>query len=517
MTSSSISESLFNRHVFYACYTGAEPADHLHGRLSRLRKDFFTTGGKRVSARGRIDESGYEGKVRGSLSKHSIHWKKTVGGVATEEAFLVNKNFVVVLRDLNGRIYGKVYYDRSLLWLKTEYFSANDFISADLIFKPVETMDAVEKFTYDAQTRNYSSVLLYPVPYRHGTPEQSLLNSRHGEELLLVSADHGEFCYCEKEEAEERRKSAQELDSGTIMLLPAWEVRDGEITEPEEFPAQDPPLLPEEETPAPAAKAELPAAPAAEEPLEADQPATEDPTSSVSVSRESVSPAKVDESAGTIEKYDLTLTVERTKKAPPVKTTIVSGGENYNYTGTLIGGKRQGRGRTDLKSGMTAFDGEYVDNKREGFGCSYYKSGNLSYAGSWKQDKKDGLGVSFRNKDHAIQVCRWSDGKPEGFTTLFDAEGNLRYSGAIVEGKKQGVGVSFRREDGSVFVGKWDGGEEANSGSLFDSQGNLIYSGGWKDGQRNGTGTEFDAAGQIVYSGEWKDDKYLNGILYQKI
>ena len=53
--------------------------------------------------------------------------------------------------------------------------------------------------------------------------------------------------------------------------------------------------------------------------------------------------------------------------------------------------------------------------------------------------------------------------------------------------------------------------------SRYDADGNLIYTGGWSDGKRNGTGTEFDVNGQIIYSGEWKDDKYLNGILYQKI
>lgn len=515
MTTNSISDSLFNRHILYVCYTGSESIDHFHGRLSNLRKDFFAGNGKKVSTKGHIDESGYRGKVKGSLSKHSMRWKKVLGGITTEEAFLVNKTFVVVLRDLNGRIYGKIHYDKNLMWLKTEYFSPEELACADLIFKPVETMDAIEKFIYDPQAKKYSSVLLYPVAYRHGTPEQSLLDSRHGDKLLLVALEDGEYCYCEKEEMEERKKAAQELDSGTIMLMPAWEVKDGEIQTEETNQEST------EETAAPESQENttvLSLTETTDKPDEKPIPEQKESEKKLSpLSKELVSPPQIDESAGTISKYDLTLTVERSKKPSPVKTTISSGGENYNYTGTMIGGKREGRGRTDLKSGMTAFDGEYVNNKREGFGCAYYKSGNLSYAGSWKNDKKDGIGVSFRNKDHAVQVCRWEEGKPTGFTTLFDADGTLRYSGAIVDGKKHGVGVSFRQEDGSVFVGKWDGGKDAISGSLFDSEGNLIYSGGWKDGKRNGTGTEFDSSGQIVYSGEWKDDKYQNGILYQKI
>lgn len=431
---------------------------------------------------------------------------------------MVTGGFVVVKRDMNGNICGKVYFDRDMFWTKTEYFGGEDFSCASLIFKPAEITDAVEQFSYDPKKKTYSTKLLFPVPYSHMSAEQSVMNARHGEELLLLASASGEFSYCPEKEKEDRLKSMDEIASGTIMMTPAWEIKDGEIPEPAINSAE------EEDIPEFTDLETLAEAPEENEAAESDEESAEEKPE-ISEGSEGIpeetseenSNDKSEEKEVPLAPSDLVLTVDNSAMEENADITIISGGEKYDYTGRMINGKREGRGRTQQENGLTAYDGEYSENLRDGFGSSYYKNGDLSYVGEWKQDRKNGMGVSFREKDHAINISKWENGKPGEFTSIFDPEGNLRFSGRIIEGKKQGASVSLRLEDGNIFVGKWKDGVESGEGSLFDKDGNLVYTGGWKDGKRHGHGTEFDSAGNIVYSGEWDNDKYLNGILYRKI
>lgn len=485
-----ISDSLFNRHVFYVCLTSQENSENFHGDLFQMRKSFFDGGMKRFSTAHYTDDLGLDGKVRGKINSHSIKWKKTLGKTTIEESFFANGSYVIVRRDLNGSICGKITYDKNMLWTKTEYFNSDDYMQASIILKPVGTNDSVEKFIYDPAKKRYDSQLLYPVAYMHGSAEQSVIDAKNGDNYVLVATDRGEFCYCPEDETNKRSQSIDDINSGTIMMMPAWEIKDGEIPETAIGPS------------------EVEAEPEAENAEKAI------PEASV---QEAVSEAEPVESAGIITETDLSLNIESTQETPPVKTQIIAAGEEYNYTGKMLDGKREGRGRTDQQNGLTAFDGEYIDNKKDGFGASYCKNGDMSYVGGWKEDCKDGIGVSFRKDDHAVHIAKWNMGKPDTHTTLIDSDGNLKFSGRIVDGKKQGAGISYRKADDTVLVGKYTDGCADSYASLFDSDGCLIYTGQWKDGKRNGTGTEFDKNGQIVYSGEWKDDKYLNGILYQKI
>ena len=196
------------------------------------------------------------------------------------------------------------------------------------------------------------------------------------------------------------------------------------------------------------------------------------------------------------------------------KRIVISEQESYLYFGKVIEGLRQGRGRTQMQNGMTAYEGDYRDDKRDGFGTYYYKSGKICYAGEWKDNQRDGVGISFQAGDSSMHVGRWEKDKPVGTGSIFDSEGNLRYAGRIENGAKQGVGIAYHAEDGSVFVGKWRDNIPTGEGSAFDSEGNLIYTGMWKNGLRHGQGTEYAPDGRIIFSGEWHDDAYYKGTFY---
>lgn len=500
---SAMSSSLTARSIYCVCCPERDGLDCLHGELTEARKKFFAGGRRTVKPENPQIIKGFEGKLQGKLSRHGLFWKKTAGGVVLEEAFDQRRGYVVVRRDFRNVIVSRTFFDRDHFWIRSEYYEPGDAVNPRVTFKPQENTDGVLRLEREPGGNAPHSTELFPTPYRPGTAEQSIVNARFGEPGLVISTAEGDFCYCPKKEARDRLRTLEEIKEGSIVLMPAWEVRDGALaqdpdegetdlnfTSLEEYARVEPGKA--QESPA----ASLSAPPAEEE--------------------EDFSPARDPEEKPAQEPSEDELILEAARKAAEEPETAA---EETEVSGVLPQTVRNGK---VLKEGKAAADlplyrGESRDGKREGFGSYYYQSGPLCYAGFWKDGKKHGLGVSFRESDHALHIAKWENGKPVSPVSLFDKNGALRYSGQFENGKKQGAGVSFRPEDGTIFVGKWENGVPASSGASFDREGNLRYYGGWKDGKRSGRGTEFDSQGAIVFDGEWKDGKYHNGILYQKL
>ena len=571
VASSAMSLSLLARNVYCVCFADRDSLDILRGELALARERYFTGGCKTLRVGKREVIRGFEGKLQGKLSRRGFFWRKSAhnvtgtGNLLLEEAFDQKGGYLLVNRDFRNIIASRVFFNKALAWLKSEYYEPWDTQNARVIFKPVDSDDLVERFDWDAAKKRYRSTMLYPVPYLEGDAGQSLLNAQFGEPKLLVSTGEGMFCYCPKEEAQRRKQALADLRQGTLVILPAWEVKEGSLAAPgepepegpditfssleeyahiqeppvKELPAMEAPeeetiveapvpgeetapAVPEEPAPQEEVEATVPEEAAGERPLpEEAAPSGEAPAAQEERAQE---PAPQAESAGPAEEpspwepqdaEDREI-LQAAREAAGVQTQGLSPANGPSYRGELREGLPWGQGRTEQPNGRTSYEGEFRAGKREGFGAYYYKNGSLCYAGSWKEDKKDGLGVSFRESDHILHIAKWKEGAPGEFVSLFDKEGNLRYGGRIEDGKKQGAGVSYNAADGTVFVGKWQDGQPTGIGSAFDREGNLAYYGAWKDGKRHGHGTEFDSAGAIVFDGEWRDGKYYNGILYQK-
>lgn len=571
VASSAMSLSLLARNVYCVCFADRDSLDILRGELALARERYFTGGCKTLRVGKREVIRGFEGKLQGKLSRRGFFWRKSAhnvtgtGNLLLEEAFDQKGGYLLVNRDFRNIIASRVFFNKALAWLKSEYYEPWDTQNARVIFKPVDSDDLVERFDWDAAKKRYRSTMLYPVPYLEGDAGQSLLNAQFGEPKLLVSTGEGMFCYCPKEEAQRRKEALADLRRGTLVILPAWEVKEGSLAAPgepepegpditfsslEEYAhIQEPPVkelpameAPEEETivkapvPGEEATSAVSEEPAPQEEMEAtvpeeaagERPLPEEaaPSGEAPAAQEErvQEPAPQAESAGPAEEpspwepqdaEDREI-LQAAREAAGVQTQGLFPANGPSYRGELREGLPWGQGRTEQPNGRTSYEGEFHAGKREGFGAYYYKNGSLCYAGSWKEDKKDGLGVSFRESDHILHIAKWKEGAPGEFVSLFDKEGNLRYGGRIEDGKKQGAGVSYNAADGTVFVGKWQDGQPTGIGSAFDREGNLAYYGAWKDGKRHGHGTEFDSAGAIVFDGEWRDGKYYNGILYQK-
>lgn len=529
--STSASTSLLARHVYCVCFPQRDGLDFLHGELARARESFYTGGAKAVRISRRETIRGYEGKLRGKLSRRGFFWRKTVGPVAgakkrtLEESFDQPGGTLLVTRDFQGLIKSRVFFDKNHRWIRSEYYEPWDNQQARVTFKPVEASSDVERFDWDRGQQRCRSTLLSPVAYEEGTSAQSLANARFGEPQLLVSTEEGVFCYCPPQEAQARQAAAKELQGGAVFLLPAWEVREGSLAQEEEGPLvtfssledyahlEEPsfkaPSAPEKSSPvqeaasapnAPEKEEEQPSAPKAEAASEKPAPVQEAVSAPVAPEKEEEQPPALQENQ---EDREILERARAASQSNPVSTGASAGAQGV-------------RVRTQGPGGLTAYEGEFRNGKRDGFGSCYYANGDLSYAGFWKGDKKDGLGVSFREGDHVLHISHWNEGTPGEFVSLFDQQGNLRYGGRMENGKKQGAGVSYKQEDGTVFVGQWKDGQPTGMGSAYDREGHLVYYGGWDQGKPSGHGTEFDPTGAIVFDGEWKDGAYYNGVLYRK-
>ena len=568
VASSAMSLSLLARNVYCVCFADRDSLDILRGELALARERYFTGGCKTLRVGKREVIRGFEGKLQGKLSRRGFFWRKSAhnvtgtGNLLLEEAFDQKGGYLLVNRDFRNIIASRVFFNKALAWLKSEYYEPWDTHNARVIFKPVDSDDLVERFDWDAAKKRYRSTMLYPVPYLEGDAGQSLLNAQFGEPKLWVSTGEGMFCYCPKEEAQRRKEALADLRRGTLVILPAWEVKEGSLAAPgepepegpditfssleeyahiqeppvKELPAMEAPeeetivkapvpgeetapAVPEEPAPQEEVEATVPEEAAGERPLpEEAAPTEEAPAAQEERAQEPAPQAGPAEEPSPWEPQDAEdrEILQAAREAAGVQTQGLSPANGPSYRGELREGLPWGQGRTEQPNGRTSYEGEFRAGKREGFGAYYYKNGSLCYAGSWKEDKKDGLGVSFRESDHILHIAKWKEGAPGEFVSLFDKEGNLRYGGRIEDGKKQGAGVSYNAADGTVFVGKWQDGQPTGIGSAFDREGNLAYYGAWKDGKRHGHGTEFDSAGAIVFDGEWRDGKYYNGILYQK-
>ncbi len=561
--STSASTSLLARHVYCVCFPQRDGLDFLHGELARARESFYTGGAKAVRISRRETIRGYEGKLRGKLSRRGFFWRKTVGPVAgakkrtLEESFDQPGGTLLVTRDFQGLIKSRVFFDKNHRWIRSEYYEPWDNQQARVTFKPVEASSDVERFDWDRGQQRCRSTLLSPVAYEEGTSAQSLANARFGEPQLLVSTEEGVFCYCPPQEAQARQAAAKELQGGAVFLLPAWEVREGSLAQEEEGPLvtfssledyahlEEPSFQasPASEKPAPVQEAASapnisgkkegqPSAPKAETASKKPAPVQEAASApNISGKKEEQPSAPKAETASkkpapVQEAVSAPVAPEKEEEQPPawqenqedreiLERARAASQSNPVSTGASAGAQGV-RVRTQGPGGLTAYEGEFRNGKRDGFGSCYYANGDLSYAGFWKGDKKDGLGVSFREGDHVLHISHWNEGTPGEFVSLFDQQGNLRYGGRMENGKKQGAGVSYKQEDGTVFVGQWKDGQPTGMGSAYDREGHLVYYGGWDQGKPSGHGTEFDPTGAIVFDGEWKDGAYYNGVLYRK-
>lgn len=529
VASSAMSLSLLARNVYCVCFADRDSLDILRGELALARERYFTGGCKTLRVGKREVIRGFEGKLQGKLSRRGFFWRKSAhnvtgtGNLLLEEAFDQKGGYLLVNRDFRNIIASRVFFNKALAWLKSEYYEPWDTHNARVIFKPVDSDDLVERFDWDAAKKRYRSTMLYPVPYLEGDAGQSLLNAQFGEPKLLVSTGEGMFCYCPKEEAQRRKEALADLRRGTLVILPAWEVKEGSLAAPgepegpditfsslEEYAhIQEPPV---KDLPAVAAPGEeaIPEEPAPQEEVEATAP--EETLMEAPVPGEETAPA-VSEEPAPQEKMEATAPEEAAGERPLPEEAAPSGEapSAQEERAQEPAPQAESAGPAEEPSPwepQDAEDREILQAAREAAGVQTQglsPANGPSYRGELREGLPWGQGRTEQPNGRTSYEGEFRAGKREGFGAYYYKNGSLCYAGSWKEDKKDGLGVSFRESDHILHIAKWKEGAPGEFVSLFDKEGNLRYGGRIEDGKKQGAGVSYNAADGTVFVGKWQD------------
>lgn len=528
VASSAMSLSLLARNVYCVCFADRDSLDILRGELALARERYFTGGCKTLRVGKREVIRGFEGKLQGKLSRRGFFWRKSAhnvtgtGNLLLEEAFDQKGGYLLVNRDFRNIIASRVFFNKALAWLKSEYYEPWDTHNARVIFKPVDSDDLVERFDWDAAKKRYRSTMLYPVPYLEGDAGQSLLNAQFGEPKLLVSTGEGMFCYCPKEEAQRRKQALADLRRGTLVILPAWEVKEGSLAAPGEPEPEGPDITfssleeyahiqepPVKDLPAVAAPGEeaIPEEPAPQEEVEATVP--EEAIVEAPVPGEEATSA-VSEEPAPQEEMEATAPEEAAGERPLPEEAAPSGEapaaqeERAQEPAPQAGPAEE----PSPWEPQDAEDREILQAAREAAGVQTQglsPANGPSYRGELREGLPWGQGRTEQPNGRTSYEGEFRAGKREGFGAYYYKNGSLCYAGSWKEDKKDGLGVSFRESDHILHIAKWKEGAPGEFVSLFDKEGNLRYGGRIEDGKKQGVGVSYNAADGTVFVGKWQD------------
>lgn len=531
VASSAMSLSLLARNVYCVCFADRDSLDILRGELALARERYFTGGCKTLRVGKREVIRGFEGKLQGKLSRRGFFWRKSAhnvtgtGNLLLEEAFDQKGGYLLVNRDFRNIIASRVFFNKALAWLKSEYYEPWDTQNARVIFKPVDSDDLVERFDWDAAKKRYRSTMLYPVPYLEGDAGQSLLNAQFGEPKLLVSTAEGMFCYCPKEEAQRRKQALADLRRGTLVILPAWEVKEGSLAAPGEPEPEGPDITfssleeyahiqepPVKDLPAVAAPGEeaVSEEPAPQEEMEA--PAPEEAVVEAPVPGEEAAPA-VSEEPAPQEEMEATAPEEAAGERPLPEEAAPSGEAPaaQEERAQEPAPQAESAGPAEEPSPwepQDAEDREILQAAREAAGIQTQglsPTNGPSYRGELREGLPWGQGRTEQPNGRTSYEGEFRAGKREGFGAYYYKNGSLCYAGSWKEDKKDGLGVSFRESDHILHIAKWKEGAPGEFVSLFDKEGNLRYGGRIEDGKKQGAGVSYNAADGTVFVGKWQD------------
>lgn len=566
--------SLLSQNVYCVCFPRRDSVEVLHGELAAARRRFFT-GGRRAVKVGRHEiVRGFDGNLRGKLSRWSFYWKKIAlgvsgqKGVALEEAFDQKDGYVLVNRDFRGVIVSRSFFNREHAWQKSEYYEPWDSGTARVMFKPGSMENTVERYDWDSDKKLYRSVILYPAPYQAGSAEQALVNARFGEPQLILSLEGGLFCYCPRKEAEERAKALDEISSGTMVLMPAWEIKDGAFQgdEGEEETAVTFTSLEEYarietgKTPAPASP--LPVPVQAEDSPEPDFTPSEEPVQADELNLEviladvrqnhAVEPVMESEHISPLPhagREDEQKPPQRAEVENPHRPSMgmddaailsaarqaggvepprrAEHGALSTEDTSILAAARQASGMVmeDTPGHFSAertrqTDRQHHTRKTESAAPRHAGAGQqpppppaqrprkpVPSAGSdrMRAGKLSGRGRAEQPGGLTAYEGEYKDGKRQGFGSHYYKNGDLSYAGFWREDKKDGLGVSFREGDHVLHISRWEQGRPGQMVSLFDREGGLRYGGRIINGKKEGAGVSISSTDGSVLVTRWAD------------
>jgi hypothetical protein len=120
------------------------------------------------------------------------------------------------------------------------------------------------------------------------------------------------------------------------------------------------------------------------------------------------------------------------------------------YTGNLVNGKRDGRGKMKYENG-NVYDGSWENEEKYHDGEMKYKNGDV-YNGRWFRDKMNVGEMKYKNGD--VYNGSWWNDKINGQGEMKYENGDV-YNGEWLKGKKDEWGKMTYNKDGGVYDGWW--------------------------------------------------------------
>ena len=153
--------------------------------------------------------------------------------------------------------------------------------------------------------------------------------------------------------------------------------------------------------------------------------------------------------------------------------------ENNEYNGTMVFGKKNGKGKVIYVKKSMIYVGVFINDSREIKGNISSFDNKYLYDGEWKNDKFEGSG-SLVTPDGNKYVGQFKNGLFEGKGYFIDHEGNI-YDGNFKNGKKWGEG-ELSMNNGNKYIGTFKEDKFNGKGKILDKDGNILQEGNFKDG-----------------------------------
>ena len=153
--------------------------------------------------------------------------------------------------------------------------------------------------------------------------------------------------------------------------------------------------------------------------------------------------------------------------------------ENNEYNGTMVFGKKNGKGKVIYVKQSMIYVGVFINDSREMKGNISSFDNKYLYDGEWKNDKFEGSG-SLVTPDGNKYVGQFKNGLFEGKGYFIDHEGNI-YDGNFKNGKKWGEG-ELSMTNGNKYIGMFKEDKFNGKGKMLDKDGNILQEGNFKDG-----------------------------------
>ncbi|MFB6363210.1 stalk domain-containing protein [Paenibacillus elgii] len=179
------------------------------------------------------------------------------------------------------------------------------------------------------------------------------------------------------------------------------------------------------------------------------------------------------------------------------------------YTGQMVNGYPEGRGKLYNLGGKLLFDG-MMTNGLPGDGRikSYYENGQLEFDGNLKNGVRTGSGKQYSTTGSLLFDGTFSVGEREKGTLYYD--NGDKYIGPFDNDKPSGAGKLVYK-NGDVYEGDFFDGRREGKGTYKTTKGEKLV-GDFKNNMMNGVISHYDIKGVLLSVSEFSNDVLIRKV-----